>query len=139
MKPLHRLTALGFLAFLIPAYVTQLEVYNSQSWYWLGMAFLEFVFWLLAMYPRYSWKKLNKVERFFIVPVIIRFCMYFLPPDILLSPYVYLVERFLTYIIFAGVLFNLFYDDGDDEDDEDKKLEDTPHKKRKWSFIPQSS
>jgi hypothetical protein len=127
-----------FLAIFVPIYSTNLQRYAMNSWYWWGLAAQELVFWFMAFYPRFSWSKLKKSEKLLIVPVTLRFCLYFLPPDILLSPPFLLTGRILTYSMGAVVINELINGDDDDDDDGNKKLENKPHKKKKFSFIPQS-
>lgn len=97
------------------------EQYNRLELYWIISAFLDLTFWTIAFYPKYRWRFMGFFRRVILIGVSLRFCLYFLPTEILLSDTFGYVERVINIVLIVAII----YDNDDRGGGKGKRAEDT--------------
>lgn len=99
-----KVVVLLFFMLAMWGYPTVFSNIRHLRLYWIVFATLDFSAWLIVFYPDYDWNLLNNTKRFVLSCVAIRFCLYFLPVDVLLQPLTQNILRWLGFVLILAVL-----------------------------------
>lgn len=82
------------------------KVFEAVSLYWIVYGCLDLAFWITSWYPNYDWFEMGVFRRIAVCAVCVRFCLWFLPTDILLSREMVIVNSITVTVLLVGVLFD---------------------------------